>query len=141
MARRTTKTASAAYQMPRLQITADALPGVIMFGFACLTDGSLDPEIMAHQALAEFKIDGCEWGLRAALQECCFPDWEIDEVIATGVLPGVGLGWTAAMAADASLAVADASDVHVVASLSVVASLAAAASLSTAAPTPALIAA
>lgn len=107
MARRTTK--PAAYQMPRMQITADELPGVIIFRFASLTDGSLDPEIKAAQALAEFKLDRCEWGLRAALQECCFLDWEIDEVVATGNLPGIGLGWTPAMALEAAAATADTS--------------------------------
>jgi hypothetical protein len=130
MARRTTKTAPAAYQMPRLQITADALPGVIMFSIASLSDGSLDPIIRQHKALAEYKIDGCPWGLRAALQECEMTDWEIDDVIATGVLPGIGLGWTAAMAADASRAT-DAT-VKVDASLSTLATLAA--SLRPAAP-------
>jgi hypothetical protein len=130
MAHRTSKTAPTAYQMPRMQITADALPGVIMFSLASLSDGSLDPIIKAHGALAEFKVDGCEWGLRAALQECALEDWEIDEVITTGVLPGIGLGWTAAMAADASRAV-DAS-VTVDASLSTLAALAA--SLRPAAP-------
>ena len=123
MARSTTKTAPTPYQMPRLQITADALPGVIMFSLASLSDGSLDPIIKAHSALAEFKVDGCEWGLRAALQECALEDWEIDEVITTGVLPGIGLGWTVAMAADASRSV-DAT-VKVDASLATLAALAA----------------
>jgi hypothetical protein len=123
MARRTTKTASAAYQMPRLQITADALPGVIMFSLASLSDGSLDPIIAQHKALAEYKLHGCPWILRADLQECALEDWEIDEVSATGVLPGIGLGWTAPPAAHASRAV-DAT-VKVDASLSTLAALAA----------------
>jgi hypothetical protein len=92
MARRTTKTAPTAYQMPRMQITADALPGVIMFSLASLSDGSLDPIIKAHNALAEFKLHGCPWILRADLQECEMTDWEIDEIIATGVLPASGSG-------------------------------------------------
>ena len=123
MARRTTKTAPTAYQMPRMQITADALPGVIMFSIASLSDGSLDPVIKQHKALAEYKLHGCPWILRVDLQECEMTDWEIDEVIATGVLPGIGLGWTAAMAAEASRAV-DAT-VKVEASLSTFVALAA----------------
>jgi hypothetical protein len=105
MARRTTKTA-AAYTLPRMQITSEALPGVVIFSIASLTDGSLDAPIRQHAALASYKIHGDPWILRAELQDGCeLADWEIDRVIATGVLPEIGIGWTAAMAADASRAV------------------------------------
>jgi hypothetical protein len=110
-----------------------------MFSLASLTDGSLDAPIMQHKALASYKIHRCPWILRAELQECEMTDWEIDEVIATGVLPGIGLGWTATMAADASRA-ADVT-VKAGASLSALVSLAASVRKHVDESTPALLAA
>ena len=108
MARHTTKTA-AAYTLPRMQITADELPGVTIFSIASLSDGSLDAPIRQHAALASYKIHGCPWILRAELQDGCeLADWEIDEVIATGVLLEIGIGWTPAMAREAAAFTADA---------------------------------
>lgn len=105
MTRRITKTAPAAYQMPRMQITSDALPGVTIFSVAALTDGSLNPYVRQHAVVASYEIHRDPEILRAELYDGCeLTDWEIDQVVATGVLPSVGIGWTAAMAADASRA-------------------------------------